>query len=191
MSKNILQTVIGIGFKKQAVLQTASTAADVWRLSKLNAALAVVNPTNEDDANEIGKGHEFAENIFKVNMDASGSIEKYISSEMMAWLFAMAFGKVTEVAAGSGYKLTMVPSGVCDPLDLPPFTFVEQIKCPTSDAAVDRASVGNVISDFTLAIGSGPTRANAKFTANFHGCGKVNQPSAIVVPSPALAEHLL
>lgn len=192
MSKNILQTVIGVGYKPQSALQTASTATDIWRLSKLNAALATINPVLEDDAAEIGKGHEFATAIYPVNMDASGSIEKYLSSEMVAWLFAFAFGKVTETPAGTGgYKLTMVPSGVCDPLDLLPFTFVEQIGKECETGAVDRSAVGNVISDFSLAIGSGPGRQSGKMTANFHGCGKVDSPSAIVMPTTPLVEHLL
>jgi len=191
MSKQTLQTVIGVSFRPQAALQTASPASDIWRLSKLNAQLLGVNPVIEDDANEIGHGGgEFAENLYPSYIDAGGSIQKYISSQMAAWLFAFAFGKVTTAAAGTGgTKYTVVPSDVCESLELPSFSFIETIGAQCGTPTLDRVSVGNVLSDFTLTIGSGPGRQNSQFTANFAGCGKVTSPSGIVMPASALAEN--
>jgi hypothetical protein len=192
MSKLILQTVVGIGFRQQAALQTANIGTELFRLSKLNANLANITPVIEDDAAEYGKGHEFATEVFAVNTDVSGSLEKYTSSEMMAWLFGMALGKVVETAAGEGgYHYAITPTSTCDPLDLPAWSYLEQVGAACGSATVDRVSVGNVIGDFTLAIGSGPGRQSGKFTANFHGCGKVTSPSTLTMPTDPLVEHLL
>jgi hypothetical protein len=53
MPANIRETKIGFGFKKQTALQTANLAADIWSLSKVNAALSTVSLNTEDDAAEV------------------------------------------------------------------------------------------------------------------------------------------
>src|ERR1035441_437240 len=138
MSKLTIQTVVGVGYKPQSALQTPDvTTADFWRLSKLNSALAQVDYVTEDNAAEYGKGTEFATDVFPVNVDVKGSVDKYISSEMMAWLFGMALGKVVETADGTGgMKYVITPTGVCDPLDLPAFSVCEQVGKECESASV-------------------------------------------------------
>ncbi len=192
MSSLIKHTALGLSFKKQTALQTASVDADIQRVSKLNAAVSAYDPVNEDDSKEIGTGTEFATQLFKTSAMVSGSIEKYLSSEMAAWMFAFGLGNTTETAAGTtGKKYTSVPSDVCAGLDMPAFTVVEQIGKDCSPVVLDRAFPGCVLEDFSISISSGPGRQSSKLTANFVGCGKMVKPSGITLPSSPLAEHLL
>ena len=61
MSTTRLQEVqICFGFGKQTDIATANLVAAMWRLRKLNAQLANPKLNTENDAEEYGKGHEFA-----------------------------------------------------------------------------------------------------------------------------------
>ena len=90
MSTTRLQEVqICFGFGKQTDIATANLVAAMWRLKKLNAQLANPKLNTENDAEEYGKGHEFATQTFKTSWDIGGTLEKYLSAEIAAW--AMAF----------------------------------------------------------------------------------------------------
>ncbi len=182
MSANIRETKIAFGYKKQAALQTANVLADVWSLAKVNASLSNPTPVNEDDAQDIGKGHEFATQTFPSHYEASGSMEKYLSSQILAWVFA--FGLGAKVKTGTtALTYTCTPQNpVTADIELPQFSFIETIRQGGS-SVIDRMLVGCVIEDFTITIGSGPGRANAKVTVNFVGCGKLTEPSAITIPA--------
>ncbi len=65
---------------------TAQVAADMWRFSKLNAALANPKLATENDAEEYGKGHEFPTATFKTAWDVGATLEKYLSAEIGACL---------------------------------------------------------------------------------------------------------
>ena len=189
---NVRETLIAFGFNTQADLETANLAADMWCLTKTNTALSVVNPVTETDAQDIGKGDEFPTQIFPSNMDTSVALEKYASSEFLAWLFCFTTGSATKTATGTaGFTYAAIPSDpTVDCLDLPPFTYAEQIR-PQPDSVVDRAEIGMVIQDWTLTMQSGPGRANCRVAANFVGTGKIATPSAIE-PWPAVTpEHFL
>ena len=49
---------------------------------------------------------------------------------------------------------------------------------------------GCAVEGWTISIGSGPGRANSKITVEFQGCGKLTEPSAIIMPA-ATVEKLL
>jgi hypothetical protein len=51
-------------------------------------------------------------------------------------------------------------------------------------------AVGCAVEGWTIAVGSGPGRANSKINIEFVGCGKLTEPSAITLPA-ATAEKLL
>ncbi len=189
MPANIRETRIGFGFKKQSALQTANLAADVWSLAKMNAALSTVTLNVEDDAAELGKGHEFATQTFKSHWDVSGAIEKYLTSEIAAWAFV--FGLGNRVKSGTtAITYTCTPQDpVTGGIELPAFSFIETIRQGAS-AVLDRMAVGCVVEDFTIALASGPGRASSKITINFAGCGKLTEPSGINIPE-ATTEHLL
>jgi hypothetical protein len=189
---NVRETKIAFGFKPQSALDVANTPTELWSLTKTNAALSVVNPQVETDANDIGKGDEFPTQTFPTSMDTSVPVEKYTSSEFAAWLFCFTTGKATKTAAGTlGFNYVAQPSDpVVNCLDLPPFTFAEQIR-PEPDSVIDRAEVGMVIQDWALILASGPGRANCRMTANFVGTGKVLAPSGITPFPTVTAEHFL
>jgi hypothetical protein len=176
----IRETLIGFTKNKQAALQTALSSGSFISMKKLNAQMA--NPTLniETDAAEIGKPNEFATQIFKTSWDVKGSMEKYLGADFAAWVIAFALGDVTESPSGT---YTIIPlDTVADGLELPSFGYVEQIR-PGASAVIDRHVIGCAIDDFAIAIGVGPSRANAKITANFVGCGKYAEPSTITLPS--------
>ena len=94
MSTTRLQEVlVCFGKKKQADIATAQVAADMWRFSKLNAALANPKLATENDAEEYGKGHEFPTATFKTAWDVGATLEKYLSAEIGAWAVAFALGQ--------------------------------------------------------------------------------------------------
>jgi hypothetical protein len=188
---NIRETKIAFGFQPQADLETINTVAEMWSLTKVNPALAVVTPNTEDNAMDIGKGDEFPTEVFPVSMDTAIVLEKYVSSEILAWVFSFATGKVTKTGTAlTGLTYSAVPS---DPavncIDLPPFSWVEQIR-PQPESVVDHALIGCVINDFTLTMESGPGRANCRLTVNCVGTGRYASPSAVVVPATT-PEHFL
>jgi len=97
MSTTRLQEVqICFGFGKQTDIATANLVAAMWRLRKLNAQLANPKLNTENDAEEYGKGHEFATTTFKTSWDTGGTLEKYLSAEMAAWAMCFGLGKVVK-----------------------------------------------------------------------------------------------
>jgi hypothetical protein len=195
MSYNVQNQKLGIAFQKQSALQTISDAADFWLLSKTNSGFGKFGLSFEDDGADVGKGSEFPTQLFPVSKDVSLSVEKRLSSEWAAWLFAFGLGtaNMTTAAEGTtGTKYTIIPTDVCDGLDLPAFSVVEQLGagCAGGDG-VNRAAVGCVVNDFNINFTSGPGRNNTMSTVNIVGSGKTAEPSGITLPASALSEHLL
>jgi hypothetical protein len=174
----------------QADVATPNAPTDLWSLTKVNPALAVVNPVNETNALDIGKGNEFPSQVFPSYQDASLALEKYVSSEFMAWLFCFTTGKATKVAAGTGWTYTAVPNNpAVDCINLPCFTFDELIRAEPN-SVIDRALIGCVVGDWTLTLSSGPGRANCRVATTLPGSGRVQSPG--LTPLPAVtAEHFL
>lgn len=187
---NVQETVIAFGFKPQADVATPNTLPEMWSLTKTNPALAVVNPVNENNALDIGKGNEFPSQVFPSYQDASVPLEKFASSEFLAWLFCFSTGKATKTTAGTGYKYDAVmndPATEC--INLPCFTWDELIR-PEPDSVVDRALIGVVVGEWTLTMSSGPGRANCRVACVLPGSGRVQTPG--LTPLPAVTEeHLL
>jgi hypothetical protein len=187
---NVRETRIAWGKVTQADIATPNVSADLVSMTKVNPALATLSPVNETDAQDIGKGNEFPSNVFPSNLDGTVPVEKYASSEFLAWLFCWTTGKATKTAAGSGFKYDAVPSDpVTDCINLPVFTYVEQIR-PEPDSVVDRALVSCVVGDFTLTMASGPGRANCRVTTNWPSSGRFVLPSALTIPALTV-ENLL
>jgi hypothetical protein len=190
MPAKIREMLIGFGFAKQAAIATANTVAGIWRLGKLNTSFTGPKLITESDAAELGKGHEFATQLFKASWDVKGSIEKYLSSDFAAWVMAFGLGHVTYGGSAGLRVYTCTPLvPVTDGLELPYFSFVEQIR-PGVLSVIDRMVIGCAIDDWTLTFASGPGRASTKLVANIVGCGKYVKPSGITLP-PATVEKLL
>jgi hypothetical protein len=187
---NVRETKIAFGKKPQTDLVTINLDTDLWSLTKTNTALMEVTLSTETDALDIGKGDEFATQVFKTSASTAVPLEKYSTSEFAAWLFCFGLGHATKTVAGTGFTYAAIPQ---DPstqcIALPSFTYVEQIRTG-ANAVIDRAGLGMVVNDFTLAMASGPGRANCRLTANFIGTGQVANPSGKVIPA-LTPEHLL
>jgi hypothetical protein len=187
---NVQETKIAFGYKPQADVTTINALSDMWSLTKVNPALSVVNPVNETNALDIGKGNEFPSQVFPSYQDASVPVEKYCSSEFMAWLFCFTTGQATKGASGTGFTYTAIPN---DPavtcINLPSFTWDEQIR-PQPDSVIDRALIGCVIGEWTLTMSSGPGRANCRVAAAFPGTGRAESPGLSPLPATT-AEHFL
>jgi hypothetical protein len=185
------ETQICFGRQRQTAIGTANTAGQMWQLRKLNAALANPRLNIENDAEEFGKGHEFATQSFPTSWDVNGTLEKHLSAEFGAWAMAYGLGKVVKSGTLPNFTYTCTPlvpaSG--DPAELPYFSFVEQIR-PGAGVVIDRMAVGCVVQGWTIAIGSGPGRANSRITVEFAGSGRVTEPSGIAMPA-ATVEKLL
>lgn len=186
---NIRELRTAVSFRKQADIATLPADAYFWSLSKTNAALANVDPKTEDDSLDLGKGDEFANNVYPLNVDASVQYEKYCSSEIMSWLAAFGLGTFIKSSPEIGaFLYTATPlDPVSGGIELPFCSYVETIRQGGS-ALLDRALIGNVVGDWGLELNSGPGRQNAKVTFNLVGSGKILEPSTITMPS-AHVEH--
>ncbi|MBA3972650.1 MAG: hypothetical protein C0504_00370 [Candidatus Solibacter sp.] len=183
--------LICFGKQKQTDIATANTAGQMWQLRKLNAQLANPKLNTENDADEYGKGHEFATQSFQTSWDAGSTLEKYLSAEIAAWAMAFSLGKVVKSGTAPDFTYTSTPLFPAngDAAELPYFSFVEQIR-PGAGVVLDRMAVGCAIEGWTISIASGPGRANSKITVEFVGSGKLTEPSAIVVPAATLEKLL-
>lgn len=181
------ELIVAFGKNKQADISTAAVAGELWRLGKLNAQFGDPQWVTENDAAELGKGNEFAANIYKSHVMCGFSIEKYLSSEFAAWLFAFGLGKVTESGSGSPYTYTCKPLvPATDGFEPPYFSYAEQLASIGRDIQL----VGCAVKSFRVAIGRGPGRGNARAYVECVGSGRVVNPSSLTLPS-ATAEHLL
>jgi len=65
-------------------------------LKKLDTVLTTPKPVFENDAAEIGKGHEFITQTFPSHNEVANRIEKYASAEFVTWAAAFALGNVAQ-----------------------------------------------------------------------------------------------
>lgn len=191
MSVRTQELLIGFGKAKQPDIATANVVGGIWQLKKLNAALANPKLNTENDAEEFGKGHEYITEVFKTSWDVGGTIEKYLSAEIAAWAMAFGLGKVVKSGTNPNFTYTCTPPNPSngDPVELPFFSFIEQIR-PGAGVVLDRMAVGCAVESWQISVASGPGRANSKITIEFVGSGKLTEPSGIALPS-AIVEKLL
>jgi hypothetical protein len=188
---NIRETQIAFGFVPQDDLETANAIGDIWSVTKTNATLSVVDLSTEDDSADIGKGDEFPTQNFPTSASTAVAIEKYCTSEFMAWLFCFALGKATVTTAAAGFRYDATPQDpATDCINMKPFTYAELIR-PEPDSVIDRALIGMVVNDFTISMESGPGRNNCRVSVNCLGTGRVESPSTLVPIPPVTVEHLL
>ncbi len=138
-----------------------------------------VSHITESDQAWVGRGTDFATNLYKVSSDVKGTVEKFFSPEWAAVAFAFAFGKMS----GSGGTYNFVPLLLSDGIDIPTFSYVEQIIGTGMYSALDRMAVGCAVEDLMLSIKSGPGLASATLKTNFVGTGLVTEPSGITMPA--------
>lgn len=191
MSVRTQEILIGFGKARQADIATANVLAGIWRLNKLNASLANPKLNTENDAEEFGKGHEYPTQVFNTSWDVGGTIEKYLSAEVAAWVMSFGLGKVVKSGTNPNFTYTCTPPNPSngDAVELPFFSFIEQIR-PGAGVVLDRTAVGCSVESWQISVGSGPGRANCKITVEFVGSGRLTEPSGITLPA-ATVEKLL
>jgi hypothetical protein len=176
MSANIQETIIAFSKTAQTAVGTAST--DVIRVNTISADLADVEPIVEDDADEIGKGHEFAEESFLTSWKVARKIEVYNSAEMLAIAAAFGLGN-----GNAGTYTPIDPTTNINGIDMPLMTFYEGIRPNAASPVLDRALLDMVVDKFTMELKSGPGRANSKLSIELKGSGKKTEPSGLIFPT--------
>jgi hypothetical protein len=166
MPARVQQLILGLGKGKQTSLATAGTT--FLRFKKLDTALTTPKPVFENDAAEIGKGHEFITQTFPSHYEVANRIEKYASAEFVTWACAYALGNIAQTGSAAPYTYTITPINPGVTLELPYFSIIEQV-AEGGGSAVDNLYVGCAIEDFTYQFNYGPGRASSKMTVNWVG----------------------
>jgi len=161
----------------------STISATFQRFGKLNAQIYAPQWRTEDDADELGKGHEFATQTYKSHVESGPiTLEKHLSVEFLTYIMPLVLGHTD----GTTYTpLNPVTEGE----ELPYLTYVEQMR-PGASVVRDIAYVGCAAKSFRVSITNGPGRANAKITVELAHCGLVTEPSTVEIPA-AVAETLL
>jgi hypothetical protein len=185
MASRIQGLILGLGKDKQAAVGTAST--DYIRFKKLDNDITTPKFVTENDAAEIGKGHEFAETVYPVSNDFSTKVEKYGTSEFTAWAWAFGLGDVTE-SGSSPSVYTCIPQD-SNTLDLPLFSVVAQL-AEGSGQSIDNLYYDCAIEDVEFHFSYGPGRQSTKVMATLQGSGKSLTPSGITIPALTTEHHM-
>jgi hypothetical protein len=188
MAARVQQLILGLGSGKQASISAA--AATFLRFKKLDTSLTTPKPVFENDAAEIGKGHEFITQTFPSHYDVGNRIEKYASAEFVTWAVAYALGNIAQTGSSAPYTYTITPLNPGTTLELPYFSLVEQV-AEGGGNAIDNLHVGCAMEDFTYQFNYGPGRASSKMTVNWVGSGLLTTPSGITVPALTTENNML
>jgi hypothetical protein len=188
MPARVQQLVLGLGGNKQSAIGTAGST--FLRFKKLDTTITTPKPVFENDAAEIGKGHEFITQTFPSHYDVANRLEKYASAEFATWAVAYGLGNATVTGSSAPYTYTIVPIDPGTTLELPYFSLVEQVP-EGGGNAVDNLYVGCAIEDFTYQFSYGPGRSSSKMTVNWVGSGKLTTPSAVTVPALTTENNML
>lgn len=187
-ASNVRETIIFFGRDPQSAIGTANIIGEMWRLDKSNADLFNPEFVTENNAEDIGKGHEFIEQVFPVNWDVAFTFEKFLSSQIVPWFSAFGLGQCVKTGTGP-WVYTCTPNDPpTDGIELSAFSFAQQIR--PSLPVVDLLAIGCVIDSFLVSVGSGPGRANSTVSMEIVGTGKLSDPSGLTAPA-RLTENLL
>lgn len=188
MPARVQQLILGLGKAKQSNISTA--AASFLRFKKLDTTLTTPKPVFENDAAEIGKGHEFISQTFPSHYEVANRIEKYASAEFVTWAAAYALGNIVQTGSAAPYTYTITPVNPGVTLELPYFSIVEQV-AEGGGSAIDNLYIGCSIEDFTYQFNYGPGRASSKLTVNWVGSGLLTTPSGVTVPALTTENNML
>ena len=161
---NLRELLIGFGKNAQEDIATANTVAGIWRLGKVNPDFMNPRPVKENDAQDIGKGHEFVTQEWLTSWEVQGQIEKYASAEFAAWTMAFSLGHTVKSGTTGKYIYTCTPlNKVTDGEELPYFSYIEQIR--RQQPVLDRMMVGLASNGWTISVTKGPGRANSRIVS--------------------------
>lgn len=174
------EVLIALG-APQADISTISVTFQ--RFSKVNRTLVMPQWRTEDDADDLGKGHEFATQQFKSHVEGGLiTLEKYCTLEFLNYILPLLLG---HTAVTTYSPLDRTTEGE----ELPYITYVEQMR-PGAAAVRDIAMVGCAVKSLRVNIVNGPGRANCKLTVELLPSGRVVEPSAVAIPDPVVETPL-
>ena len=183
---NINELMTCWGFGKQTDIATANLVATMWRMTNLSTKPWAQNPVSEDDAAEVGKGFEFATQLFKSHYaPPEQEISKYLSAEFAAWAFSFGLGNVVKSGTTPNFIYTVLPilgATNATALELPYFSYVQQIR-PGGSSVLDQMMVGCAVRTIKLSVTSSPGRASAMLSVGMVTTGKYTEPSVISMPA--------
>lgn len=168
---------LALGSAAQANISTQS--GSYVRIPKLNSDLPFLMANTENNASEIGKGHEFASDVFLTNKEpASNRLEKYGSVEFMTWAWGYALGNI-DLATGL-YTIHPLDPGLS--LE-PPMFSVAVILNEGGGQAIDELHIGNVVESVETTFTYGPGRESVRTVADIVGSGISQLPSGVSMPA--------
>jgi len=182
---DIRETRMFVGYKKQAALQTALTAAAGWSLRQTNRSLGQPSFVTTNDKDDLGKGTPFATQVFKTSQSTEFPWEARLTSQNLAMLGVFGVGLLSKAAGtpATAIKYTCKPSVLLTASpDMPATTIVQTIRQGGSDV-LDMGLIGMCCEEFTISLAAGPGRDNATMRSSWVGCGKYASPSTITVPT--------
>jgi hypothetical protein len=168
------QLQFGLGITKQTASNVINSSANIYRWRKLNASIPYQVYHTENDATEIGKGTEFAQNVYLTSTEpAAQTIDKYGSVEFTLWGWSFALGPTlaTPISAGNiGYSI--IPLDPAYNLEPNYFTLASIIQSgsPTT-YSVGLGQVGCAVEQVTSEFKFGPGRASFKTNVEYAGLG--------------------
>jgi hypothetical protein len=188
MASRVQQLILGLGKNKQANIATASSS--FLRFKKLDTSLTTPKPVFENDAAEIGKGHEFITQTFPSHYEVANRLEKYASAEFVTWAAAYGLGNIVQTGSAAPYAYTITPLNPGTTLELPYFSVVEQV-AEGGGNSIDNLYIGCAVEDFLYQFNYGPGRQSSKMTVNWVGSGLLTTPSGITVPALTVENNML
>lgn len=175
MPANIQELQVAISKTAQTAIDAAS--ADLVRFNSISADMADWAPVVEDDADEYGKGHEFAEQSFLTSYKVTKKLQYYLSAETLGIIAAFGLGN------GTGGSFTPIdPITNTHEIELPWMTVLEGVRKGGTGQVLDRAFTGMVVDKWNFTLGKGAGRANSKIECDLVGTGKVDLASALGMP---------
>lgn len=186
---DIRELFFSIGKKKQASLTAPLLAADMLTLGQINQDVWIVNPGQESNVDDMGKGTPFATQQFKTGLDGGGPWNAYLTSQNAAMLGAFGVGLVSKVQGANlaldSWIYTCEPAALFVDGDMPVTTVAQVMRQGATDI-YDHAFHGVACNEFEIQLNSGIGRQNSQMTSNWLGTGKFAKPSTITVPTPLL-----
>jgi hypothetical protein len=184
MPTRIQNALIGLGITAQTNISTPASSTTFIVVPKLDDEIYVDDFGTETNASWIGKGTEFATEVFPTAFNLAGKLEKYGGIEFMTWAWAGALGNI--VYASGTY--TLVPINPATTLEMPYFPIVLQL-AEGGGMAIDEQYVGCSIEEVSTAYNYGPGLQSVRTTVQFAGSGLLTSPSAVTLPA-TLSEHI-
>jgi len=183
MPTRIQNATLGLGITAQTNISTPAGSTTYIVVPKLDSDIYIDDFNTEDNAAWIGKGNEFATQVFPTAFNLAGRIEKHGGIEFMTWAWAGALGNIA-YATGT---YTLVPINPATTLEMPYFPIVLQL-AEGGGSAIDDLYVGCSIEEVTTTYNYGHGLQSVGTTVQFAGSGLLTSPSAVTLPS-VLSEH--